>query len=142
MVKECCCGIRWLPFSSCRGYSPRVEAFSCSLFMVSQIVTKSLFDLLYRLDSSCEHRNKLNVGGGPPYPHQLVRSRHGLLLPRAFPLAGRIMLTCARLGREAGCGFIASAVRAAIASSRCCVLESQSFRSGGTGHQPPSSSIP
>src|SRR5437016_10462964 len=37
-----------------------------TLFLASQLV-----DLLYRLDSRCENRDELRVGGIPPYPHQL-----------------------------------------------------------------------
>jgi len=33
-------------------------------------------DLLYRLDSRREHRDKLSVGRVPPYPHQLPALLH------------------------------------------------------------------
>src|SRR6266702_4215652 len=74
--------------------------------------------------------------------HRFLPPRFRLLLPRASPLPGRITLTCAPLDREARCGFIAAAVCAAIASSCCRVRESQSLRSGGAGHHPPSWLIP
>src|SRR2546421_8881192 len=215
--------------------------------MDSLVVARSLVDLLYRLDSRRQHRDKLSIGSVPPYPHQLpallhipiqeqieaippgvvasfalvgtagekrsddVRERchdpriHAakadpshifpvihqqpfpfdpggeegkgigwnivagkshfcqcvllvcqvrrlshrflpprfpLCLPRTLPLPGRTTLTCAPLGREPRYGFVALVVCSAIASSCRCVRASQSFRSGGTGHQPSCSVIP
>jgi hypothetical protein len=46
------------------------------LFVVSQIVAEPLVDLLYRLASRCEHRDKLRVGGVLSYPHQLPALLH------------------------------------------------------------------
>jgi|SRR5215469_17223899 len=42
----------------------------------SQTVVEPLVDLLYRLDSRREHRDKLGVGSVPPYPHQLPAVLH------------------------------------------------------------------
>src|SRR2546430_13965151 len=55
---------------------------SCSLTLIARgwccdMDLLPLFvDLLYRLDSRLEHRDKLSVGRAPPYPHQLPALLH------------------------------------------------------------------
>src|SRR5215469_18843715 len=45
-------------------------------FRQDALLAEPLADLLYRLASSCEHRDKLSGGGVPAYPHQLPALLH------------------------------------------------------------------